>query len=522
MRRNVLAKFTVVMFFVALILSIISQIFILRQHNLPSDMNEVNQFYVMREYHNNKVYPASGAYISPEDYIDNSQVARVPGGFFFVEYLLHYVIGGGDHYRARISYTIAMTLSALMFLFWLYARLGIITTSVVAALMLTNANFIFASNSFSNVHTSLMLSFFFLPLLAEYMRDRYESLITSVLICPVLALMWQAHFAAFFSIIATFIIYTIIRWDKRTRYNIKGFTIGLITAAMTYIPYLSSEIVNKFANTQRLFAFKKHIAETSESLFEPTRLHNILFFPTDESGTSYGSFENFFRYWVTGSSTLTKIIFIFYIFSILFMFFAVTVSLRDYFRDRNSIIKPVSNNDKNKNMLKEMMFFFMLYFGVTFVSYHIFGLGFGRVEHFHSAYTLSFVPIIYFIEYLKLYRSRLLKCVVVFVFINMFALATKIYIENKDYEPYDNFYLIGEALTTIVEDAGFKRFNLDASPNVDQIGKAYFGESNWNSSKSRNIPLKYIFKNANADNIKDTDATLIFESNYHKIYKVEK
>lgn len=203
------------------------------------------------------------------------------------------------------------------------------------------------------------------------------------------------------------------------------------------------------------------------------------------------------------------------------MLLAVIASLRDYFRDRNSIIKPVSNNDKNKSMLKELMFFFMLYFAVTFVSYHIFGLGTGRAKHFYSAYTLSFIPIIYFVEYLKLYRRKLLKCVMIFVFINIFALTTKIYIDNKDYKAYDNFYLIGKALNTIVEDAGVKRFNLDASSSVDEIGKAYFGQDNWNSSKSRNISLKYIFRNANVDSIRDTNAELIFENQYHKIYKVE-
>ncbi len=201
---------------------------------------------------------------------------------------------------------------------------------------------------------------------------------------------------------------------------------------------------------------------------------------------------------------------------------AVIISLKDYFRNRNAIIKPLLSNDKNKNMLKEMLYFFMLYFVVTLVSYNIFGLGSGRVEHFYNAYALSFVPIIYFVEYLKLYRSRLLKYIMIFVFINMFALTARTYIQNRKHTPYDNFYLIGNALQTIIEDSNGRYFNFDTtSDKINTIAKAYYGIENWKTTSNRNAILKYIFVNANIDYTPSIDEKLIFESKYHKIYKIE-
>ncbi len=521
MRGNVLAKFAIVIFFATLMLSIASEVFLLKSHNLPNSADKIVNYHLMKTKYDTKGIHTLGSYFGYVEEISssNTNIARNPGGHFLNEYSLFFMLSGGSYFRARILYTIVVLISALMFLLWVYARFGIITTSIVSALMLTNGSFLFASNSFYAPHSTLMLSFFFLPLFAEYTRDRYESLIPSVLICPILALMCQAHFAVFFNMVATFIIYLVINWDKKTKYNIRGFAIGTALAASTYFPYLIGEIRSGFANTKMIMDAKRAIAESSQSIIEPTRIHNILFFPTDETGIVYGSIDNFLSYWIFNDSIVTRIIFIFYIFSMLLMLVSILVSLKDYIVHRNLMLKPISNKEKNKSMLQEMFVFFMLYFVVTIISYNIFGIGIGRAHHFYNAYTLSFVPIIYFVESLKSYRSRLLKYVMIFVFINMFALTTKTYIQNKSFEPYGNFYLIGEALRTIVIDSNGQRFVLDSNSSVNEVGKAYFGVDNWNSTRNRDVTLRYIFRNANANNSISTNVTLIFESPYHKIYK---
>ncbi len=521
MRQYSLAKFAIVIFVVALILSIWLKIDILISNNGLHSMDSVVHYHLMKSSYDNKIYPVLGSYLDDVDSIskDNANIARTPGGFFVIEYMMHYILGAKDHYRARISYSIVMFVCALIFLLWIYIRFGIITASIISVLILVNSNFIFNSTNFYNANTNLMLSFLFLPLFAEYVRDKYESLVASVLLFPILALMWQGHFSVFFSIVMTLIVYLAINWEKKTKYNIKGLGIGIAVSFCTYIPYLSSEIKHGFSNTKLILARKVVVTKSLDSIITPPHLHNILIFPTNESNMPYTSLDNFLSYWLFNSNTLLKVVFIFYILSILFMLMAIIVSFKDYFRNRNSIIKPISNNDKNKNMLKEMFLFFMLYFVVTFASYNIFGIGGGQAHYFYNAYTISFIPIIYFIEYLKLYRSRLLKYIMIFTFLNAFALSTIVHIQNQSGNAYGNFDLIGKALKEIVDDSNNRAFHLEAKPIVNEIGKAYFGTENWNATPDNNIWLKYTFINANVSYSPSANEELLFESMYHKIYK---
>ncbi len=508
---------SIVILLLVLIFSVVSRVSIF--DNVAGGMDGLNHFYMMKSYYDAKTFPTEGAYLIAVDVDDdNSDVPRVPGGYFFGEYLLHFIIGGGDLYNARISYSVVMMLFALFFLFWLYKRFGFITTSIIASLILTNLNFLNVSHNFYNPYPALMFSFVLLPLLAQYMQSDNKSFVPSVLIFPILALMWQSHFAVFFSMIITLLVYLIIRWNKKTKYNIKGFLLGIFISFLTYVPYLISEIKTGFFNTMLILGRKENLSGSAKFIIEPPQLHTILFYPTHETGIEYRSINGFLNYWLFNDNVAQKVIFVFYVLSILFVLVALFVSFRDYFRKTGNIVQ-ISNNQDNAIMLKEMLFFFMLYFITTFISYNVFGIGSGRAHYFYNAYTLSFIPIIYFLEYLKLHQSKFLKYILILIFINTFVFFAKANIQSSSFNNRENLYLIGEALRTIVEDSNGQRFHLEASQGVNTIGKVYFGKDKWNSTESDDANIKYIFINSNDTyNILENEI-LILDNKYFKIYK---
>lgn len=508
MPKITLTFFSKILFVVVLVLSIL--LTIIKFDSQPQGMDEIGHYYIMRLNYDNLQFPTTGAYLQAQNYIKEINAARVPGGYFFWEYMIHFAIGGEDLYFARFSYSITMFLAALIFLFWVFKRFGVITLSIVATLILVNSDFLRSNYMFYNPHPVLMFSFLFLPLLAEYMVQK-KPFVPAMLLFPVLALMWHSHFAVFFSAIITLIVYLIIKWNEKTKYNIKPFAIGIFISFLTYLPYLITEIQNGFINTSLLLGRKDEIAELAIS-FQPTQLHTILLFPTNEPNRAYNGIGTFLSHWILNDNHIMKFLFIFYIISIIFMALALFISFKHFFKKSIQF-----ENKENASMLKELLFFMLIYFITTFVMFNIFGIGSGRSHYFYSAYTLSFVPIIYLIQYLQAKKNKLLKYIFIFVFINAFILFIVSYLPTINYKPYDNWYVMGETFKVILEDSKGQEFSFDSTKFRNEVGKGYLGIENWKSNP--NAELEYVFRNSYENEDRFTNMTLIFSNEYHKIFK---
>ncbi len=77
--------------------------------------------------------------------------------------------------------------------------------------------------------------------------DKKIKQISAVFIFPILAVMAQGHFAVFFSMVPTMIIYLIIRF-KNTRKYLLYWCFGVFISFLLYMPYLIQELQSGFNN----------------------------------------------------------------------------------------------------------------------------------------------------------------------------------------------------------------------------------------------------------------------------------
>ncbi len=110
-------KFSLLILSVSIILSILLTIYLFNKETLGLD--GIGHYQMMRADYDNKTLPTLGAYLQTSP-VGSSNVARVPGGYFILEYMIHFFIGGGTLPGAMISYTIAMMIAAGLFLFWVF------------------------------------------------------------------------------------------------------------------------------------------------------------------------------------------------------------------------------------------------------------------------------------------------------------------------------------------------------------------------------------------------------------------
>ena len=145
-------------------------------YSLNSDM--IEHYYHMRKYYDNKEIPVTGAYLAggvyiADEYNSNSEVfdesiPNIPGGYFYIEYMIYYFLGGENLYKARILYFVAMALFCFIFLFWIYKTFGIKILSIIASLIFVNITFLTIGNRFYNPHTAFILSFISIPIIMQY------------------------------------------------------------------------------------------------------------------------------------------------------------------------------------------------------------------------------------------------------------------------------------------------------------------------------------------------------------------
>ena len=82
---------------------------------------------------------------------------------------------------------------------------------------------------------------------------------------------------------------------------------------------------------------------------------------------------------------------------------------------------------KNDNLIKELLFFYFLYIPVAIVCPMILkGKGGGYVYHF-SMFAMSFFTILLFVNYLFYKKTKLFNCLIIFLFIHIFAVSWHYY-----------------------------------------------------------------------------------------------
>ena len=380
----------------------------------PTSLDPEYQFYQLQKYINEKRFPIEGAFLNTPDTYNSEEGARVPGGYFYLSYMLKYLIGGNTYEGARFVNLIISILVSIIFFIWIYKRFSFITFTVMILLISVNIYFLNAINLIYNPHNPFILSFIFLPILYEYLYNE-KKFIYAVLLFPILALSAQCHFSNFFSIIPSLIVFLIIRWKKDTKKNIIPLSIGVFISFITYLPYLMYQLQNNFESLSKILGRKSELAHY---VIQPPQIYSIFLFPTNESGGKYTNGIKDIINAYFGSNPLYAFTFIFYILSFVFALAALIYAYKHFFTK-----KMVTDNDKKTNALKDLLFFYIVYIVSTIVFYMVGGIaGGGRPHYFYSSFTLSFIPIMYFIENMNYIKSKYINYILLYALLNMIAI----------------------------------------------------------------------------------------------------
>ena len=88
------------------------------------------------------------------------------------------------------------------------------------------------------------------------MRDEKYSKVFAALLFPILAIMGQFHFAVYYGIVPTLLVYLIIKRDYSKKY-LKYLALGVFISFLLYLPYLIVEIQNGFNNSLKMINLSK-------------------------------------------------------------------------------------------------------------------------------------------------------------------------------------------------------------------------------------------------------------------------
>ena len=380
----------------------------------PIGLDGEYQFYQLKKSINEKKFPIEGVFLNTPDTYDSEENSRVPGGYFYLSYMIKYFIGGSTYEGARFVNLITSILISIIFFVWLYKRFSLTTLTVILLLMSVNIYFLNSGNNIYNPHNPLILSFIFLPVLYEYLYNE-KKFIYAILLFPILALSAQCHFSNFFSIIPSLIVFLIIRWKKDTKKNIIPLSIGVFISFLTYLPYLIYQFQNNFEGLSKILGRKSELAHY---VIQPPQIYSILLFTTNESGNKYVNGIKDILNAYFGSNPIYVLSFVFYILSFVFALIALIYAYKHFFTK-----KMITDNDKKTNALKDLLFFYIVYIVSTIVFYMIGGIaGGGRPHYFYSSFTLGFVPIIYFIENMNYIKSKYINYILVYALLNIIAI----------------------------------------------------------------------------------------------------
>ncbi|WP_038375071.1 hypothetical protein [Brachyspira alvinipulli] len=386
--------------------------------NIRSTYDDFQHFYDMYRWYEKKEFPLTGSRFELSDtYEDEFKTARVPGGAYYIYYILCYKLSNENLYAAKIINYFFCILLIYMFIFWIYKRLGLFVCSLISPLILLNGYFVKAVTNFWNPNIALIFSFIFFILLFEYVYAITENtnknpVISSVFIFPVLAIVAQGHFASFFSVIAAMIFYLIITYKNTIKY-LKYWILGVFISFLEYLPYLIAEINNGFYNTELMLSKS---SETGKIII--AKIQALFLFPTNEMSSHYLSgFNNIIGFWTSEPAYIYGLIFL--ILSLIFSAYCLINMLYFLFKF-NYKAKTI-----NETVCIKLSKFFILSAFSTILCFFIFKFGEGYFHYLYGLFSISYIPIILFLvqkENLILHNKKIFSVLIAFLVLNSIAM----------------------------------------------------------------------------------------------------
>ncbi|WP_295159707.1 hypothetical protein [uncultured Brachyspira sp.] len=473
----------------------------------------LTHFYDMKKHYDNNTIPKVGARFQMGP-LTQEIAPRVPGGFFYLYYLICYKLADENIELARVFNFITMFLPAVIFLLWVYKRFGLSVMSVLSVLTLFNIYFVYTNNIFYNPNITLSFSFLLIPLLGEYIAGD-KPYIPAIMFFPLLALMGQAHFAVYYGIVPVIIVYLIIRYGYTVR-NIKAISAGVILAFLTYLPYLVYEIRNGFYNTNKMINFSSK--SDLRHVFPFPQVHSLLMFPTNEFSVMYhaNNFKKIMSFYLNDNP--------FYIFtlavliiSVIIVFAAFLYSVIDLFKNKHLRFDS-KNNDKSLMLIKELMLIYLLYFPVTIAVTFLFRGISGQFRYHFGAFALSFIPMIYLLYNLNInLKYKYINYISIFYILSALAMTFNIIIFYKNYqEPYKWKSYI-DTVRNISDDAAGEQFIIENGSHSFSLMGFVYSKNGWNEATNNAHIIYYLEKSENNTNI--INLPIVSSNNIYIVYK---
>lgn len=393
-----------------------------------STLDDFQHFYDMHKWYKKQISPYTGTRFQLSDtYKDELTMPRVPGGIYYITYTLFYKMSNENLYLAKlINYIFSLSI-LLIFLFWIFKRFGLVTTSFMSVLVLCNGYVIRALTNFWNPSLTLIFSFIFFIFLFEYIcsDNELKTKLSAVFIFPTLAIMTQAHFSVFFSIVPTMIIYLIIKYKKTFKY-ILHFVIGIFISFLLYLPYLVYEIKNHFYNTYLMLEKKSSISNIGFPQYQA-----FILFPTNEMSAAYmRNLDNILNFWFSEPAFIFG--FVFLLLSLIFSAICLIGSFYILFNKKYTL-----NNIEST--IKEIFKILLLSMIISTIFFLIAPPSSSSFHYLYGIFAISYSYILLFIVKYKniiINKKNILYTLLIFFILNTFAmsLTVKRYINKYELE----------------------------------------------------------------------------------------
>lgn len=362
-------------------------------------LDEFKQYDDMRNFYDNGIFPTLGTKMTNAAL---EHTPRMPGGFYYILYSFLYKISNENDTFMRLSFMILCMIILFLFIFWLYKRFGKYTAVVLSGFLLCNAYLFFSSTDIYNPNVVIYLSFIFIILFYEYVIDSKYSYISALFMFPIIALMAQCHFALFFSMVPSLIVYHIIRFKKITKKYIIPISISVFISFLIYLPYLISEIKNGFYNTSLMLLIK----EGGRFIGLP-QIYSMILFPTTEISIFYGRTSGILYFWLHNNTI--------FIFEALILLISVLFSVYSiFFSIKRLIVNKNSENTITDIILREGMILYLTYIPVTLLTFFVLKSYPGTFHYIYNAFALSFIPIITLVKHIENKSGNLKNLLMIF------------------------------------------------------------------------------------------------------------
>ncbi|MEI0603165.1 hypothetical protein R4K55_02995 [Brachyspira alvinipulli] len=478
----------IILFLLSIIINIFLDVYLLPNRLMKQD--QVQHYYDMRKWYDSGKFPTTGARFVPSSNVsDEFTTPRVPGGAYYIFYILFYKLSSENLFVARVINFLFNLVIIYIFLFWFYKKFGLIVLSFITPLILCNGYFVLAVTDFWNPSIALIFSFLFFIFLFEYIDTENEYnkrknivKISAIFIFPIIAIMSQGHFFTFLSTVPTIILYLIIKY-KRTLKYIVCWALGVFISFLLYVPYIISEIQNNFNNMNLAL----NIREGFSSIPFP-QIYAVLFYPTNEMSVFYGNrFSAIVYFWKNNPFMIIGLLFLF-----ITLLFSLFCFIRALYFTFNKNYQCKTNNEK---VIINMIFVFLLFIVTTIVMNIVSRSKPAVVHYFYSVFSLSYLPIIlFFIQTVNIKKINYILYSL--ILINMIIVALQLVVYTNNYEKPRNIDAIKTVLNTIVKDAGENDFNIIEYGNHSDMfvdfASVYFTNINLNeNNNSTNIYLVF-------------------------------